>query len=233
MASPRLFAPDPIDLADPSPYTALPYYAHIVIGLLAFVAIGVALWARKGSSLHIGAGKVYLLSLIVVGFSSAAMLAVAFVPPLMLAAVAGLYAAISSWLALQKSRQWVVVAEAGLAIAQVAALVVFLSFAIPAIRGGAVPAPAIAVLCVIPALLLLGDIRYFLRYKEREKLRLGRHLSRMIWAVVVTIRAPLVEVVAAGLPFPQPLLVVGPIILGFGLIWYFSRKYRVPAAFVI
>ncbi|MHA7818125.1 MAG: hypothetical protein ACX930_00590 [Erythrobacter sp.] len=48
----------------------------------------------------------------------------------------------------------------------------------------------------------------------------------MIWAFVIVLRAPLVEFETAGFyDLPDPLLVVGPVILGAVMIGYFQLRY--------
>jgi hypothetical protein len=233
MARPTTFGADPIDLFDPTPYTALSYYAHIAIGIIALAAMVTAFAATKGGRLHVRAGQAFLLTILVVAASATAMLTVAYVPPLMLAVATVLYAGGTAWLALRPRRAWTVPAELVLAAMQVAALAAFLARAVPAVNAGTLPGVAVIVLSAVPLLMLAGDLRYFRAGAERARLRISRHLSRMVWTSMVAIRAPLVELAAGGLPIPQPLLLFGPVFAGLLAIWYFSRKRRLPVRFVV
>lgn len=233
MTRPTTFGADPIDLFDPTPYTALPYYAHIAIGLVALGAMVTAFAATKGSRLHIRAGQLFLLSILVVAASATAILTVAFIPPLMLATATVLYAGGTAWLALRPRRAWTVPAELFLAAMQIAALAVFLERAVPAVNAGTLPAVAVVILSAVPVLLLVGDLRYWRAGAQRSRLRISRHLARMVWASMVAVRAPLVELAAGGLPLPQPLLLFGPIVVALLSIGYFSRRFRLPVRFVV
>lgn len=233
MARPTTFGADPIDLFDPTPYTALSYYAHIAIGIVALAAMVTAFAASKGSRLHIRAGQVFLLTILVVAASATAMLTVAFIPPLMLAVATVLYAGGTAWLALRPQRNWTVPAELLLSAVQLAALAAFLFRALPAASAGTLPWIAVVMLSAVPLLMLAGDLRYFRAGAGRARLRISRHLSRMVWASMVAVRAPLVELAAGGLPLPQPLLLFGPVVVGLLAIWYFSRQRRLPVRFVV
>lgn len=223
MSGPTTFGPDPIDLTDPTPYTALPYYGHIAIGLFCFASALMAFWAIKGSRIHIRAGQIYILSTFVVCATAAAMLVVAFVPPLMLAACTALYAVVTAWLALQPRRRSVKIAEYALSLAELAALVAFLAMAYAGYRAGAIPFVALPVLSIIPVILLIGDVNHFLR-SGSAAMRVRRHMARMVWAFIVVLRAPLVELAAGGLPIPQPVLLIAPILLGAAMVWYFNAR---------
>lgn len=233
MARPTTFGPDPIDLFDPTPYAALSYYTHIVIGLVALAAMVIAFAATKGSRLHIRAGQMFLLAILVVAASATVMLAVVFIPPLMLAVATVLYAGGTAWLALRPRRAWTGSIELLLAAIQLTALIAFLSRALPAVSAGTLPPIAVVVLSAVPLLLLAGDLRYIFAGSQRSRLRLSRHLTRMVWAAMIAIRAPLVELAAGGLTIPQPLLLIGPVVGALAGIWYLSRRMRQPVRFLV
>lgn len=60
-----MFGPDPIDVFYPSPYNAIAYYGHYVIGTLVLLAALIAFYVYKGRRLHRTVGLVYRA-----GFSS-------------------------------------------------------------------------------------------------------------------------------------------------------------------
>ena len=227
-----MFAPDPIDLFDPSPYFAISYYGHLLIGLIAIVAAIIAFSAKKGGKWHIRSGKIFIIAVLVVCTTTASMLSDAFIPPLFLAAVSAVYVVLTAYLALKPGTRWVRYSEYGLSAFELLGVVAFLSLALPNVAAGEVPLMAPMVLIAIPAILLAGDINWFLKHDRRRQLRLRRHLARMVWAIIIVVRAPLVEVAAAGLPIPAPVILFGPfVIAGAVLLWLqprFSSKTAKP-----
>ena len=220
-----MFGPDPIDLADPSPYGPLAYYGHLLIGALIVIAALSALSARKGGPRHVWSGRAFLIGLLVVSLTSISMLANVFIPPLFMAVFTAIYAAGGAWLALRDATARVKAAELGLLVFEIAGLCLFLSIAIPAAAAGTIPPFAPVVIAFIPLVLIAGDIHWFLNPSRRRELRIRRHLARMVWGFVVVIRAPMVELAAAGLPISQPMTIFGPIVLALVMIAYFQRKY--------
>ncbi|NNC53374.1 MAG: hypothetical protein HKO08_10085 [Erythrobacter sp.] len=212
-------------MADPSPYGALAYYGHILLGTLTILAALSALSVFKGGKLHRRAGYVFLAGLAIVCITSVSMLAQVFIAPLFMAVFTAAYAAAGAWLALRKGSNRVIAAEAMLSVFELVGLVLFLSIAIPAVARGIIPPFGPVVIASIPLVLLAGDANWFLNRHRRAELRIRRHLARMVWAFVVVIRAPLVELAAAGLPLSQPFVIFGPIALAVVMLYYFLRRY--------
>ena len=220
-----MFGPDPIDLYDPSPYGPLAYYGHLVIGTLALLAALIAFGSRKGGARHRLAGYIFIGTTALVAITSIAMLSRAFIPPLFMAVFTAVYALGGAWLALQKGSFRIRVAEIALFLFEIAGLVVFMRIALSAASTGTIPIAAPFVIAAIPLILLFGDVHWFLRPDMRRKLRLARHISRTVWGFIVVLRAPLVELAAAGWPLSQPVVVFGPIALAVVLLLYFRRRY--------
>ncbi|WP_454599309.1 hypothetical protein [Qipengyuania sp. SM2507] len=219
-----MFGPDPIDFFDPSPYGPLAYYGHMLIGVIALSAAMLAFLAIKGGQAHRIYGYIYIVAVGVVCFTSITMLRNVFIPPLFMAVFTAVYCIGGAWLALRRRSSMVIAAEAGLTIFEIIGLVIFLHIALGAVADGLIPPFAPYVIAAIPVILLIGDFNWFFRQTQWSKLRLSRHLSRMIWGFVVVLRAPLVELAAAGLPIPQFAFAVGPIILASAMIWYFRHR---------
>ncbi|MEL6547631.1 MAG: hypothetical protein AAFQ82_23610, partial [Myxococcota bacterium] len=59
---------------------------------------------------------------------------------------------------------------------------------------------------------------------DRNAKRVSRHLERMIWASIIAVRAPLVEITAAGVPIPAPVLLFGPVLIGIVAILWSRRR---------
>nr|WP_298927391.1 hypothetical protein [uncultured Erythrobacter sp.] len=226
MSEIRLFGPDPIEFLDPAPYSALEYQGHMIAGTVWFVAAIIALFAMKGGKLHIRAGQICVISVLLVALSAVIMLAVEWVNPLFLNSVTATYAVGTAWLALKPGTKRVRGLEYGLSLFEIAGLAVFLSLAIPAVTAGNVPLIGPAIVAALPIILLLGDLNFHSKPDQRAKLRVRRHLARMVWAFVIVLRAPLVEFETGGFyDVPDPLLVAGPPLLGIAMLIYFQRKF--------
>ena len=221
-----LFADDPITWSDPSPYAALEFYGHLIIGAIWFFAGVLAFSARKGSKVHILAGQVCIVGTLVVCITAMVMLAVEFAPPLALNSVTAPYAVLTAWLALKPATRRVKAAEYTLSIVEIIALSLFLTIAIPNVLAGSAPPVGPFIVAIIPIALLLGDLNFHLRPAQRAKMRVRRHLARMAWAFAIMLRAPLVEFHTGGfLPLPDLVIFFAPLLIGVGLLLYFQWRF--------
>jgi hypothetical protein len=220
-----MFGPDPIDFFDPAPYGALAYYGHYLLGTIALVAAFTAFAVKKGKGKHRIAGLIYIAAIAVLSLTTISMLSERMIPPLMMAVVTSISAIGGAYLALQSGSARVKAGEYVLSLFQLTGLIVFLSIAVPEALSGRIPLAAPAIIAIIPVILLAGDLYWFLNPAKRRSRRVARHLSCMIWAFVVVLRAPLVEIAAAGVPIPAPAVVIGPIALAIAMHWYFQRIY--------
>ena len=220
-----MFGPDPINFFDPSPYGALAYYGHYLFGTVVLLASLIALIVKKGRGTHRTAGLVFIFGTALLSLTSVSMLIDRFIPPLMMAVVSSVCAIGGAYLALQKPTRWVRTSEYALTLAQAVGLAVFLSIAIPEAAAGRIPVVAPIVIAVIPLILLAGDALWYARSSQRQRYRIARHLSRMIWGFVIVLRAPMVEIAAAGVPIPVPVTIIGPILLAFAMLAYFLLRY--------
>ena len=222
----RLFAPDPIDFLDPTPYSFIEYHGHMIVGAIWFVASLVAFFAKKGSRLHIRAGQVCIIAILLIGLSALVMLAVEFIPPLTLNAFTSAYAVITAWLALKPASAGVRRAEIGFTVFEAIIFSAFLVLALPNVLSGTIPAIGPLTVALVPLILLAGDINWHRKQGERAKLRVRRHLARMIFAFAIVLRAPLVEFETAGFyDMPDPILMVGPVLLALVMLAWFHRRY--------
>ena len=219
----------PVDFSSSAPFDPISYYVHIAIGVIGLVAAIIALSVRKGSRAHILAGRVFAISILVVSLTSVAMLMVRVAPPLIVSTAAAIYAIGTALLALKPSSSLVKVGEFALTGLQIAAAILFLSIAIPEVRAGVVPAIGPIVILFIPIVLLIGDVNFHLNAKRRAQLRVRRHLSRMIWAFVISVRAPIVEV-NGSLHIPVPLILFVPLLVTPVIIWLVLRRYPIKDA---
>lgn len=226
MAGVRLFADDPIDFADPTPYSGFEFYGHLLVGTIWF---GAALWAfavRKGGKQHIWAGQACIIGVFLTSVTALLMLGKEFIAPLFLNAITASYCVATAWLALKPASRSVRSWEYVLTTVEIGAVATFLAIALPNVISGNVPAIGPSIVMAVPLILLLGDLHFFSRPRDRARLRVQRHLARMVWAFVIVLRAPLVEFETAGFyDLPDPLLVAGPPILGVVMLLYFQRRY--------
>lgn len=215
---------EPIDLSSATPFDPFSYYIHILVGLIAISAALIALFVRKGSKPHILAGRVFAIGVTIVAVSSLALLSVRMIPPLLVATFLSVYTAGTALLALRPAGALVKVAEYSLSALIVVIAGLFVQMSIPHVVQGNIPAIGPIVILAIPFILLIGDVNFYRQPSRRQELRVRRHLARMIWALVVVIRAPIVEVNVV-LQIPTPLILIGPLVVAPVLIWFFMRKF--------
>lgn len=214
---------EPIDLTNAAPFDPISYYLHITIGLVGLFAALVALGTKKGSQPHIYAGRIFAICVVIVSITSAVLLSVRMVAPLLLAAMTAVYAIGTAVLALRPGTQTVRSLEFSLSIAQIVVVAMFLFLAIPQVMQSNIPPIGPLVLLAIPIILLVGDLNFYRKPDQRDRLRVLRHMSRMIWAFVVVVRAPIVEVNVV-LQIPAPIILFAPLIIAPLLIFLFRSR---------
>lgn len=215
---------DPVDLTNPAPFDALSYYTHIVIGIFGLLAAIVALSTKKGSNIHVLAGRAFATCILVVAITSLILLSVRMAPPLLVAALTSLYAVGTAILALKPVSTKIKAMEYGLFIFEIVVVAIFLAMAVPQILAGNIPPIGPLVILTIPIILLVGDIHFFSNAHVRSALRIRRHLARMIWAFVIAVRAPLAEIYSQ-LEIPVAIILFGPLLVAPIMIMFFLRKY--------
>lgn len=215
---------DPVDLTNPAPFDALSYYGHIVIGIFGLLAAVVALSTKKGSNIHVLAGRIFGTCIFTVAFTSLILLSVRMAPPLLVAALTSVYAVGTAILALKAPSTKIRTMEYGLFLFEIIVVAMFLALAIPQIIAGNIPPIGPLVILVIPFILLVGDIHFYRNAHQRSVLRVRRHLARMIWAFVIAVRAPLAEIYAQ-LEIPVAVILFGPLVIAPAMIAVFLKKY--------
>lgn len=215
---------DPVDLTNPAPFDALSYYGHIVIGIIGLLSAVVALSTKKGTTIHVLAGRTFATCILVVAITSLILLSVRMAPPLLVAALTAVYAIGTAILALRPASRKIQAMEYGLFIFEIAVVAIFLTFAVPQIIAGNIPPIGPVVILIIPVILLAGDIHFFRNTGRRTALRIRRHLARMIWAFVIAVRAPLAEIYSQ-LEIPVAVILFGPLVIAPAMIVLFLRRY--------
>lgn len=220
---------DPVNIFDPAPFGPLSYYAHIGIGVIGLLAAIFALSTRKGSPVHIWSGRTFMFCVVIVAVTALILLATRMAPPLMVAACASVYAIATAWLALKPGTERVRRMEYGWSVFLLAVMAVFTTMAIPTVLAGRIPAIGPLVICIIPLVLLAGDVNFFVKPDQRPALRIRRHLARMIWAFVISVRAPLAEFYGQ-FDIPVAVILFGPLIVAPAMIWFFLRKQKTTSS---
>ena len=214
---------EPIDLSSATPFEPISYYAHIAIGVLGLIAGWIAIGTKKGSQPHIYAGRTFAICVVIVSVTSAILLSVRMVAPLLMAAMTAVYAVGTAILALRQATPTVKMLEHGLSLAEATVMMLFLYMALPQVTQGNIPPIGPLVILAIPLILLAGDFNFYRKPDQRPRLRVLRHMSRMIWALIVVVRAPIVEVNAV-LQIPAPLILLAPLIIAPLLILLFRKN---------
>ncbi len=216
---------DPVNLADYAPFDPFSYYIHIINGFVGWLGALIALASRKGSRQHILGGRLFIISTIVVSITALVLLATRFAPPLFVAALTAIYAIATGYLALQPGSKTIKRTEYGLFLFELGMLLLFMAMAIPNVVAGNINPVGPLVIAIIPIILLIGDIHFFRNADQRPALRVRRHLARMIWALIISVRAPLAEIYAE-LSIPVFFILFGPLVVAPLMIWFFLRKQQ-------
>ncbi|QLC22405.1 hypothetical protein HFP51_09580 [Parasphingopyxis sp. CP4] len=215
-------------MASSAPFDPISYYLHISVGIVGLLAALIALSTKKGSRVHIFAGRTFAVSILVVAISSLVLLSVRMAPPLLVAALTSVYAVGTALLALKPATRRIRTFETGFFIFEIGVVLLFLSFAIPQVAAGNIPLIGPLAILAIPIILLAGDVHFFRNADRRAALRIRRHLARMIWAFAIAVRAPLAEVYSQ-LEIPIPFILIGPLIVAPMLIAVFLPRYPVAS----
>lgn len=200
-------------------------FMHVLAGVTALLAAGVALGTAKGAAWHRRAGLTYVLAMLVVTLTT---LALVLVRPNLFLFVIGLfsfYLVFTGWRAGARRDgrpRWpdhlagAAMALTGAAMLAIGAIGLFAA-------GGAEPV-ILLVFGSIGLTLALSDWRDWQRGPITGKARIARHLTRMLAGATATVTAAVV----VNLPFLPPLVVwLGPTVLITPLIvWWNTRILR-------
>lgn len=195
---------------------------HIVCGVVALGAAGVALGAAKGGGLHRVSGRVYVLGMLGVTLSTLALVAARPNAFLLAVGVFSFYLVFSGWRAgvVRDGRPGWPDHAAGAIMAGTAALM--LAGGAGGLVAGAGSQPVILlVFGAIGLALVVADWRDWRRGPVTGKARIARHLSRMLAGSIATLTAAAV----VNLTFLPALVVwLGPtVLLTPVIVWWTAR----------
>ncbi|MDP4576312.1 DUF1772 domain-containing protein [Qipengyuania sp. G39] len=218
--------PAEFDLLDPSPHHFFTYYSHIALGTIAVLAALVALYAIKGSTIHRTAGKFYLLGMGIAALTALLTITANFPGPIIVNAALALYAGGGAYLATRQRSSRVLRAEWVLFGLGLIALLGFSLLASRQVLAGNIP--LVAPLGVGGPLLILValDLNFLLRSGEyREQHRIRRHVSRIAWVLLLTVRNPVNEMRDV-LGINQETVTFGPYLVVLAILVLFGPKAR-------
>ena len=213
-----------LNLLDPSPYHFLTYYSHILLGTVAIIAAAIAIYSIKGGKWHRKAGTVYMIGMGIAALTAFITLIHNFNGPTIANAMIVIYAAGGAYLATRRNSALALNGDWALFALGLMTTITFGMMAGQRVAEGVVP--AIAPLGIgLPLLVLLAlDLNYLLRGSEyRRTHRLRRHVSRIAWALLVTVRAPVNELRDV-IGINQPTVVFAPYLLVVVVLVLFWRK---------
>ena len=156
---------------------------HIAGGMIAIVGGSISLLVRKGSRLHRSSGKVFVISMMVMGAGGAYIALMKMQPTNILAGVLSFYLVATAWLTVRRKAGEVGRMELGLLLLVVAVIVSALVFAQTAPKRA--DAIAYFVFMGIASLFALSDVRMLIRGGVSGAQRMARHLWRMGFALFV------------------------------------------------
>lgn len=156
---------------------------HIAGGMFAVVAGSISLLVRKGSRLHRTSGKVFVISMMVMGTGGAYIALMKWQPSNILAGVLSFYLVATAWLTVRRKAGEVGRMELGLLFVAVGVACMALFFALTASKRG--DAVAYSVFMAIALLFALSDVRVLVRGGVSGAQRMARHLWRMGFGLFV------------------------------------------------
>ena len=156
---------------------------HIAGGMIAVIAGSISLVSRKGSRLHRSSGKVFVISMMIMGAAGAYAALRKSQPANILAGVLSCYLVATAWLTVKRKAGQSGRMEVGLLFLAVAVVLGALIFAQTATKRA--DAIAYYVFMAIASLFAISDVRLLVRGGVSGVQRMARHLWRMGFALFV------------------------------------------------
>ena len=199
---------------------------HIIAGFTALVTGIPAFASRKGGKIHRLSGKIYVLAMLVVAFSSFFLALIRYNPFLFMVGVFTLYMTVTGYRGLGRKQRkqsntpdWVLIVFS----IMMAAYMLVKTFMMMHLYRDFVP--VVMVFSVTLAVFILRDIRI---YSGREEMNANKwllyHIGRISGAYIATFTAFLVTNVQTNPAYIAWLL---PTLIGSFVVAYFQRKYKI------
>ncbi len=195
---------------------------HILAGVAALAAAGIAVGSAKGGRTHRRSGNIYTLAMLVVGLSALVLAVVHPNPFLFAVGVFSLYLVFTGWrAAMVRDGRPRRLDHAGGAVMALAGIGMLGWGAQGLLAGDGAQPVILLAFGSIGLTLALSDWRDWARGPIRAKARIARHLSRMLGGTIATITAA--GVVNLGF-LPDLLVWLGPTALITPLIFWWSAR---------
>ncbi|KUJ84201.1 hypothetical protein AWR36_000340 [Microbulbifer flavimaris] len=205
------------------PFDPFSYFIHVIFGTIAFAAGIAALATKKGTDLHIKAGKVFSYLMILVAISTVVFMTNDFLPLAVVMTVAVLYLIPSAINSINHDKKMAALWDKLLTLIP---LLLFVFTAMQFIRFLAIEeAPTVGPILLASTFgfILYQDLALLKnRYRERSYW-IRRHMIRMILAFTFTAMAVIRLGINIGLTLEQT--VVYPILFAWICIAYCYKKY--------
>lgn len=213
-----------LDLLDPAPHHFATYYGHIAFGVLAVLTAVIALYAIKGSKLHRTAGKIYLIGMGIAALTALLTITASTPGPIVTNSGLALYAGGGAYLAARKQTRVVLRAERILFVLGLLILIGFTALASRVVMSGAVPLAAPVGVGGPMLVLVLLDLNYLFRGDAyRASHRLQRHVSRIAWVLLLTVRNPVNELRDV-IGINQETVTFAPYLVAFAILAFFGPR---------
>ena len=205
------------------PFDPVSYFIHVVLGFTAFGAGIFALATKKGTQVHIKAGKIFAYLMIPVALSTIVFMSHEFLPLALLMSLAVLYFIPSAINAIRNAKKSAILWDSVLIIIPLA---LFLFSALQSVRVQFIEsAPKLGpvLMAATFGFILIQDLA-LLKSRERDNSYwIRRHLTRMILAFTFTAMAVVRLGINIGLTLEQS--VIYPTLAAWICIAYCYKKY--------
>jgi bacteriorhodopsin len=208
------------------PFHPVAYFLHAVLGVTGILAAIVALTAVKGSRRHVLAGRTFAMAAAVAAATAIGFSFRNFAPMAIASAVLVLAAVFGAVLALRRRSPSVAVGELMASILLAIATLWLIFGAVIAItQGGLLWIPP-SMFALLPVVLLINDFRFSrLDDAGRAAKRLRRHLSRMAFALAITVHSPVV-IFADDLHLHPAAAFYAPFLIWPAIYFFFDDRIR-------
>jgi uncharacterized membrane protein len=162
---------------------------HILAGSVALLSGAAALYFRKGSIRHVQAGAVFVVAMLAMAGTGAAMAAIAFEGETAVVAILAMYLVASSWVTARHRDGRAGRFELFAVSVPIACAVALLALGFNAVSNPReeVPPAGLFVFAALAALPAALDVSFILRRRLTGAQRIGRHLWRMCAALLLAV----------------------------------------------
>jgi len=206
------------------PYHPITYFGHVIAGVIGLAAGLVALSAKKGSPLHIAAGRTFALTMVIAVVTTLIFLFDRERQPLIFILALGAFYLVSSGvLSFRNQKPYAKALERVLIVIPLA-IFLYSLFAISRVLVGGSPAQILGPLLFAALFggLFLGDVRVLRSRPTARVAWVKRHLLRMVLAFGFATMALLRLGLDVGLPLAVTVIV--PVVLALLVSLYFTRR---------